>query len=388
MTKRRRDVANHPEVRKWVKLARGMGWTVARTANGHLSWKDPDSEQFIVTASDPNPAGFRKDRQKLVDYGLPIPGMALPGPARAPLSESGKINTAGYLVDLRPGEDDTTCPCGREFVNVESALLHRVNCESAQHLYQTSEEDDMDRDLNNPPARERLSCPECSAWFWISQPHRFALHLRVDHNKAQCPLCLKFLRYDYLTEHMNNRCPKRPAVQATEPERDTPMAGEEQEVMMPGNVKVVMPMREQELERLAALEAEHEAEAGRQAEEEFGSPESEKSATSTQPAPLGEFLDGVAASARTGGASHLPPEAPVAAPRAAGGLAPLPGTPTVPAARPTVPAVAVATDASDDDLWELMELILDEPVMLNRETMTIVTDWQNATRRLLSLRRR
>lgn len=75
------------------------------------------------------------------------------------------------------------------------------------------------------------------------------------------------------------------------------------------------------------------------------------------------------------------PDSAVVAPRAPATSGPLSGTPDAPA-----PPLVPSTAPTDDELWDLMELILDRPVMLTRETDRIVRDWQRATRRLLALR--
>lgn len=73
---------------------------------------------------------------------------------------------------------------------------------------------------------------------------------------------------------------------------------------------------------------------------------------------------------------------PVIEPEVVAAPAPVPAPTPTPA--PALPAVSVLS--SDDDLWSLLEIILDGPVMLNKDTLAAVTKWMDSTRELLKLK--
>lgn len=60
-----------------------------------------------------------------------------------------------------------------------------------------------------------------------------------------------------------------------------------------------------------------------------------------------------------------------------------------PEPEPAAPATAVPSlkhDATDDELFDLLEVVLDGPVMVTRTSLTAINEWMAATRRLLELK--
>lgn len=79
-----------------------------------------------------------------------------------------------------------------------------------------------------------------------------------------------------------------------------------------------------------------------------------------------------------------PTPAPVAAPPSV--AAPTPPPAPAPAVTPRQNIPAVSSLSSDDDLWDLLEIVLDGPVMMTRDTLSAVTRWMDATRDLLKIK--
>lgn len=86
----------------------------------------------------------------------------------------------------------------------------------------------------------------------------------------------------------------------------------------------------------------------------------------------------------TWAAASVPPEPPT---RQAEEPAMPVSQPAPRASRPaTVTNINRGPDVSDDDLWSLLEMVLDGPVQMNRTTYAIVNDWMEATRKLFQLK--
>ncbi len=231
------------------------------------------------------------------------------------------------------------------------------------------------RDQINPPARERLNCPFCAEWFWISQPVGLATHAATDHAKAECPYCNKYFSTikGGLGKHMRT-CPaggeqalaaakvtpniepetiKPPllAVTGTAKRPDNwnpdPCAGGCNRAVgdNPGKsycvgCQKVLDEIEQE-ERTAALLAE------------------------STPAPSPPLVPGGVIPTRR--------RRPLTAPSAASG-------PVNP------PAAERTADMTDDELFTLLEMVMDGPVTLDRATFATVNRWMDVTRELLAIK--
>lgn len=48
--------------------------------------------------------------------------------------------------------------------------------------------------------------------------------------------------------------------------------------------------------------------------------------------------------------------------------------------------VVLRIDTTDEELFDILEMLLDQPVTLNRNTFTVVQDWMESTRKLLKLK--
>lgn len=52
----------------------------------------------------------------------------------------------------------------------------------------------------------------------------------------------------------------------------------------------------------------------------------------------------------------------------------------------SLPVPPLSADATDDELWALLEMVLDQPVTLDRHTLAVVNAWLDATKALLRLK--
>lgn len=73
---------------------------------------------------------------------------------------------------------------------------------------------------------------------------------------------------------------------------------------------------------------------------------------------------------------------PEAAPAVTVPPTPLPAPTSAPTPTGDAP---VTPEATDDELWALLEMLLDGPVPMNRDTLALVNDWMDATRKLKAL---
>ncbi len=53
---------------------------------------------------------------------------------------------------------------------------------------------------------------------------------------------------------------------------------------------------------------------------------------------------------------------------------------------PTQEPISTSGEITDDELYGLLEIVLDGPVMVTRESLSAINDWMDATRRLLQIR--
>jgi hypothetical protein len=397
MAKTRTRLTKNSTVAEWVKIARAEGWSVKRNASGHLQFYPPEGP-FVTISANPNAGrSLANDRARLKRNGLPIPDNAgnLPKLPETP-SWQDFVNDddlsaakARMIIDSYPHEDYKECPCGKSFATAEDAILHRVSCDGADHLYRNAGPDeyppggssDMERDPKKPPDRDRLKCPECGFFVWNTQPHLLEKHIANQHpaispDRVPCEWCGKMcVPTKGLLRHQN-RCPKNPYIELV------PREGR--------------PARARGVPRLVARPVRKPPTVTVATEQQL-----ENAAAAIEPEPLRTI---------TGELNPVHPAFQATVP----GVPRIPGVPqyhtyvdkhgtcgecdrpigswvhsqhppdVIP--EPVEPVIVLSDDPSEDELWALMELVLDKPVMLDRDTLRAVTAWMDATRELLKLR--
>lgn len=69
----RQPYAKDKEVRRLIRFAIKLGWTVEVTGSGHLKWKPPDGSPFVVSSRTPSdPRALQNLRAYLRRAGLPL----------------------------------------------------------------------------------------------------------------------------------------------------------------------------------------------------------------------------------------------------------------------------------------------------------------------------
>jgi hypothetical protein len=229
------------------RLATQQGWEVGRSANGHLTWVPPRDGPTITSSSTPSTyGGIRNLENDLKRAGLRLDGSR-------PTNADAEFETAVEIEKLRATlmeklqargsqrpEDfalllsaspellmciastvDTskdnkpltmTCRCGIQKMYLSGFVNHLASCDEAQvSITENLEEMSVDRNMKSPPLRERLSCPECSEWFWVSQPHLLQQHMDREHGKQPCVYCEKWFAVSRggIVKHMRV-CSMRP----------------------------------------------------------------------------------------------------------------------------------------------------------------------------------
>lgn len=235
-----------------IKLAEDQGWEVKRTRNGHIRFlpKDKSMAPVVSSGTHSTTRGLGNLRSDLRRSGLKFPDNAGQVPDsqkerqlaqnveklrevvitsadhRNPdsmdielleIADVEMLSLLSLFID-EGGRLQTICACGRQMHRIVGFVRHLANCEKsiadvAQRYAALNlpEKEPMKRDMQRPPDRERLDCPECSVWFWVSQPHLHEQHMAGEHGMKKCPYCDEWVRMEngQITKHINS-CDKRP----------------------------------------------------------------------------------------------------------------------------------------------------------------------------------
>lgn len=266
------------------------------------------------------------------------------------------------------------------------------------------------RDMTRPPARERLDCRFCPEWFWVSQPEALAKHASVDHGKAECPYCHEWFSTikGGLGKHMK-ACPKGGEQAAA------------QAKVLP--VEADPPILEVEPPRLMAVTGDAKRSDDWNPDpclggcnKPVGNNPGSNYCTDCQ-AVMDELRREEAAANVAEAVRPKPPvtidmdpdvppvRGPVSPPqprrrplvagghpssdRPAADLAPPPTGPAPGGHHPSSPEAVRPerfADLTDDELFTLLEMVLDGPVTLDRATFATVNEWMDVTRRLLAIK--
>jgi hypothetical protein len=335
---------NNKEIRKLATLARTQNWEVERTDGDHYRWIPPSGENPTISGGTPGSAraivnlkndlksrGLVFDRNQYRRYQQEVEEMAEDTIGSLPSAKEVSV-----LIEMAlTGKEDRVCEwCDKEYVSPVGAAMHRRVCKSKPD---DNEENDVKRNLDEaPPLRDRLTCPLCPFFCWISQPHIMESHLAADHGRGECPHCHEnyLITRGGLTKHIAS-CEK----------------------------KLVIAPPQTMVEKLEAASIEVPMPDGRVSVIPTPNPEKFQ-----DPNPTTEEI----AMANLAAVPAIPETIPA---------------PPIPAPAPAVRALPVMTaDASDDDLWTHLEMVLDGPMLVNRETLAAINAWMEATRVLLALK--
>lgn len=358
------------ELKSLAALARAQCWTVDFTDGNHIRWSPPSGADDIITAATPSStrsianikadlkrAGLVMNRQAWRRYERELQtimrdiGIKLP-PSPLETAAIIEVATSGNEVDMFCHWHEPP----KQFVNPVGAAMHRQKCKNRPDP--DSQEIAVDRKMDvQPPLREQIRCPEgCPDWWtWISQPHLLDKHMLQEHGKKQCPYCQKwwFYKKGGWTNHTRS-CDQNPenlSLRAAEIRAKLQDAGREVEPE-PEPVSPPVPVT------VGGLTFN-----GRDDAIAVDMPDGK---TIVLDNPVRPEPEEVAVADTTPESIAAPP---TIAPAASGREMPV-----------------ITADVSDDDLWALMEMVLDQPVLMNRQTLAVVNAWMDATKALLALK--
>jgi hypothetical protein len=384
-------ITPNKDLRALIELARMQGWLVERTGGDHIKWTpaDPDQE-FYISSSTPSSQrtiqkiksalksrGLIMDkrefgrmtravRDSLADHNRKLTDLKAAflksglGPEDCNLDDMSpeSIDTLHLIIDEK-GRLDLKCVCDTTFLAPLGFFRHIAKCPTflAALDPDPTNEETMDRHPGEIPERERLGCPECPAIFWITEPGRRAKHVLIEHGKEQCPYCHGWYTKARggLTRHMRacNAQPRtndvldrhksevEPEPQARRPEPSAPE---------PQIAEIDMTQIVAESARILSEADELATAVIRDAEEaaERILSEAQRAKKESAPSPPSKLPQTTLNTPSTKGESKETP--------------------------------------SDDDLWQLLEIVLDGPVKLDRATFALVGQWMDVTRQLFGLK--
>jgi hypothetical protein len=328
-------------------------WNVEPTGGDHLKWTPPSGRPFYISSSTPkSQRTLTKVRVALRARGLVLDPeqykrlwkeaeeqMALED---IPMSNSEIAAIIEVSMADRPDPFCVWHDPPKEFHSLVGAAIHRQHCKN-----KPKEGDEVKRDMTSPPERERLNCPLCPWYCWISQPHLMGSHLKAEHGKGECPHCNEIftIAKGGLYRHME-ACERKIAARAVE------QAPTKEPLFMATLPTAPDPV----------VTADHRIEEYPEVEAAASAPVVPPVVPEPEPVPEPD---------------PIPEEAPVARTPAVAA----PSTPPTPR-----PLRAVTSDASDDDLFDLLEIVLDGPVMVTRKSLGAINAWMDATRELLKIK--
>jgi len=344
-----------------------------------------------------------------------------------------------YAVIQRNGDGKVLglnfkCPCGKQPLHPQGYIRHIQRCT----VFLEGEEQ-MDRNIHEPPPLEqRLDCPDCGQWYWINQPEHLERHMRSIHKKVKCYSCGGTFATSRISAHQKTCTGAlRPnEVDIREPDKEDqvlasparsqthervnaiatpeelalledykPPAPEPEPVVTNGHskrgtgalnrgladhiLKVLLDLGPEGLKDDNCVETMREL-----VKPEFKNVTYEvmnnslylldvkKGAivreTNRRTRRTTSIRHASFANATTPPPKEPDPMPPVAAAR------PTPPPPPRPA---TVSPIRVdsAGDITDDDLWAMLETVLQKPVKMTRENFSVINDWFASTRKLYKL---
>lgn len=367
------------ELNQVRSLARQQNWTCSPAKSGHLRWDGPFGGQPIYTSATPNgKIAITRIKNDLANAGLIIDMdvwnthkkrlktlIDLMSEKYNSAALSASLDEAGMdvemtqaqvkdmcivaaVLDLDRKPANMACPCGKQYADKMMQQMHLVECPSFDVplalMGKTLEplgDELLKRDLSQPPPeRERLNCTRCAWYCWNTQPHMLEAHMAAEHDLAVCSACATEMKPSSLQAHMDKTCsvlhPRvTPPVPVPAIVEIADKVGVEPEAPKPTpvtNWKCDVCGDVIKIKGKGPHKSKHERE------------RRERIAHNDEQTRLSVEREQAAS------------------------------------------AVARGVEKTDDELWTLMELVLDGPIMFNRETMEVVEEWKAATRKLLALK--
>lgn len=390
------------DIKELIQLAQEQGWTIVTSGGGHLAWTPPhDPTRKISTSSSPSDyqainnikrdlkaAGLivdknewkaserkrRQRRQKDLPYyasnnellafwraeeslrkRMKVPGGLSDAVKQLPdyrLLSNKEVTELREMLNTCDALPDRKCICGTEIASIVGAWKHQQECEI--HLAK-QQGVPVKRSMKDPPERERIRCPECpEVWFWISQPHLLSQHMAVEHGKQPCPWCHDYFRTNRGGLHRHvNACPKRP--------ENLKLSDAE---MVPLGRQAIPPRRDPVTTTDGRVGERGEQSAFSSDSSDVPVADDVLDLTDPQPEPQR------APNHNGAGVAVNPP--PVV--KAPGGPPPtkVKNPDVIAPDRRPAPQVNRSSQASDDELWVLLEMVLDGPVVVSRESFGVI----------------
>lgn len=386
-------------------LAREQHWQINRLPGGHYEWKNP-AGRIVHVASTPKSNGNsyenvkadlraaglicnraewrrvqREERTRInqmehlrerLGRAFTLGGWEPFADALDELDDELVLLFSGFVIgtDEMPSMN-MKCPCGKQSAHPKGFITHLGKCPEWNQICtdptDEGEAGDVKRDLREPPPQEqRIDCPDCGQFYWISQPHLLERHVQEEHGKARCPYCKNWfiVARGGLTKHIR-ACPSAHIRLVEDHENGTVASVEpnSHEVRINGALPIEVELvveRAEDDDPVVEVEPPVEPEQPSVAEPE--EPEEPELLVT----PVSSTQVGVAAAE------------------------PVPETSSSPAAVPTqtapLPIVTRHSTMSDADLWSLLEMVLDGPIHINAESFTTINEWMGVTRRLFALK--
>jgi len=468
----------------WRKAER-QGWTVGITPGGHIKWQPPEGDFIISSATPSDSQIIRTIRRDLERAGLNLGNPRKKGtggrvtPKKKAPPSAAERQTVGNLTKtanrvIASGIRDPKLLTDEEIlaliavseetpaeVHADLAVMtpterfqyarslrelgpdYPINCGGCgfiaqdgtpltlfKHMESTGHKRPapegsigvLERDMENPPQREKLECPACSEWFWINEPGKLATHMEDAHGKTLCPSCKTYITTPHIASHYD-KCDARvsPRRRRGQGRLQVVPDGPPTDVVASGLPVAPETPQKRTLTASAGVKGSDNwnpdpcaggcgsavgADRGTSSYCEMCAPimdelvAEEAAAKTRHPATPKEAtvakkvwpkfpcpICGKKFSNQRGGLTrHIPVCSEKHGGRPVGEIGPPNAEPTVPAAPAAVATLSKPTKITDDDLFALLEIVLDGPVTMTKESFAAINDWMDATRRLLTIK--
>ena len=384
-------------------LAREQDWTIRRLPGGHYEWRSP-AGAIVHVASTPKANGnaYENVKSDLRQAGLILSRAdwrKIQRDRRTALAEMQRhrdrleraLINGGFgeyaeyfeeaddelvlgMIGFVQGTDAMPslvmkCECGKQSAHPRGFIAHLARCtEHNKPTTDPTEEGDVKRDLRDPPPQEqRIDCPDCGQFYWISQPHLLERHVSEEHGKSRCPYCKHWyiVARGGLTKHM--RACSQAHIRLVDDGEGINMVEGEHEVRVNGALPIEVEIEVEHTDPIIEVvpdpDFEPEVIAPDPEPEEGGPAQSGDSSVAVD----------VAATEAVAQEGISEPVAPVAVATQATSL-------------PNQMPMNRGHDVTDEDLWALLEMVLAGPIRVNRESYAAINEWMTVTRKLMAMR--
>lgn len=419
------------------RIATSQGWEVLDASGGHLRWVPPDGGDYVATSSTPSDSNIIKTIKKdLANAGLVLDKAQAkrlkravktgqPVRLKATRVQDGinadnvdcDVSDEAILVALEKempelfatishssqrkniacrmirewgskGEFPLECAtCGRTWTEPLGLATHIFkNCPDHEPKWNRQpKETSVDRNMTAPPERERLNCPYCPEWFWVSQDEALDKHTRGEHGRASCPFCKDyfFVNKGGLDKHMR-ACRSGPdRLAALESSKAQAVAAANDEPPLVPFVGTIANPAKPQPAPMADSPVRGSDWNADPCPGGCGSPVGDSNTSHCEPCQ--KVLDELAVERDTKAAMEAKKLATAAS-----------AIEAVPMPEEVFPEPSSfvekytqserSVEMTDDELFTLLEVVLDGPVMVTRESLAAINDWMDATKRLLTLK--